>query len=316
MAKTKQASKAKVWIVALRLHSLPLAIASIAMGSFLAAADGVFDGSITALAMLTAALLQILSNLANDYGDSVHGADALDPRTFNRPLQAGLISLAEMRRAMFFMAILATVSGIGLISLALDTQGLLLMFLFTLLGGAAIWAAIAYTAGNNPYGYSGFGDLSVFVFFGLTGVLGTYFLQAGTLSGYIVLPAVSVGTLTVAVLNINNIRDIASDTKAGKRTIPVLIGLARARRYHWCLLFVATFTALAYVILQWQSVWQLLFLTAVPLLIVNGMAVASQPQEKLDAMLLQMVSAALLFVLSFGLGQIMGSDQLLSLGTL
>ncbi len=304
MTAIKQATKTMMWIAALRLHSLPLATASIAMGAFLAAANGMFDAHIAALAMLTAALLQILSNLANDYGDTVNGADALDPTTFSRPLQAGLISLAAMRRAIFFVAVLAILAGIFLISLALNAQQLLLALLFTLLGGAAIWAAIAYTAGSNPYGYAGFGDLSVFVFFGLSGVLGTYFLQTGTLNGYVVLPAISVGTLTVAVLNINNIRDIVSDAKAGKRTLPVLIGLARARFYHCCLLFFAALAALVYVILQWQSAWQLLFLVTMPMLVANGRAVATLPREQLDTWLKQMVLTALLFVLAFGLGQL------------
>ena len=297
-------AKTRVWLTALRLNSLPLAIASIAMGAFLAAANDMFDSRITALAMLTAALLQSLSNLANDYGDSIHGADALDPKTFDRPLQAGLVSLADMRRAMFITAILAIFSGISLLWIALGSQRLLQLGLFILLGGAALWAAIRYTAGDKPYGYSGFGDLSVFLFFGLSGVLGTYFLEVGTFNGYIVLPAVSVGTLTVAVLNINNIRDISSDAKAGKRTLPVLLGLANARRYHWCLLCAAPLTALAYVILQWQSVWQLLFLVTVPLLIINARAVAAQPREQLDTWLQQMVVTALLFVLTFGLGQL------------
>ncbi len=306
MAEIKQATQTRIWITALRLHSLPLAVASVAMGALLAATDGVFDSRITALAMLTAALLQILCNLANDYGDTISGADALDPNTLGRPLQAGLINFEEMRRAMLLVAVLATLAGIGLIALALNKQGLLLIVVFILLGGAALWAAIAYTAGKNPYGYAGFGDLSVFVFFGLIGVLGTYFLQAGRLGGYIVLPAVSVGTLTVAVLNINNIRDICSDAKAGKRTLPVLLGVNKARRYHGCLLFTAALTALAYVLLQWQSIWQLLFLLTLPLLFSNGRAVAKLPREQLDPVLQHMVLTALLFVLSFGLGQLLG----------
>ncbi len=291
----------------MRPRTLPLAIGSIAMGSFLAAADGALDGGIAALAMLTAMFLQVLSNLANDYGDSIHGADSVERKGPSRAVQSGLISVAAMRRAMLVAAALSVLSGIALVWLALSGEGLLLAGLFVLLGAAAVWAAINYTAGSNPYGYAGFGDLSVFFFFGLSGVLGSYFLQAGMLKGSILLPAISVGVMTVAVLNVNNIRDMESDAKAGKYSIPVRIGLEKARTYHWLLLLAGSITTLVYVALKWQSVWQLLFLVALPLLYNNGQAIAKLPREKLDPWLKQMVLTFLLFVLTFGVGQILAA---------
>ncbi len=305
MAEVVTPSKHQVWLAAARPRALPLAIGSIATGSFLAAADGVFNGGIAALAMLKAVLLQILSNFANDYGDSIHGADSAERKGPPRAVQSGAISAAAMHRAMLVTAILSMISGIALVWLALGAQRLPLIGLFMLLGGAAIWAAINYTAGSKPYGYAGFGDLSVFLFFGLCGVLGAYFLQAASVNGSLLLPATSVGLLAVAVLNINNIRDMESDAKAGKRSIPVQIGLVNARRYHWSLLFCAAIAALVYVALNWRGSWQLLFLIALPLLFNNGKAVASLPREQLDPLLKQMVLSSLLFVLTFGIGQVL-----------
>ena len=145
----------------------------------------------------------------------------------------------------------------------------------------------------------------VFLFFGLTGVLGVYFLQAGTLNWLLLLPAFSTGAFAVAVLNVNNIRDMESDVKAGKNSIPVRLGLQKARLYHWSLLVSGMLTAVVYVALNWQSAWQLLFVVAVPLLIKNGQAVATLPRTKLDPLLKQMVMASLLFVITFGIGQIL-----------
>ncbi len=289
----------------MRLRTLPLALAGIGMGSFLAAADGVFDAGVTTLAIVTATCLQILSNLANDYGDSVHGADSAERTGPSRAVQSGLITKSEMRKGMLVAAILSAISGIALVWLALGTDGLLLALLFIALGGAAIWAAVNYTAGDNPYGYVGLGDLFVFLFFGLAGVLGAYFLQAGGLSPILLLPAISTGAFAVAVLNVNNIRDMESDVKAGKHSIPVRLGHGKARLYHWALLAVGLVCALAYVAVTWQSVWQLLFLVSVPLLVKNGRAVATLPRTQLDPLLKQMVLASLLFVITFGLGQVL-----------
>lgn len=300
-------SKRQAWIGAMRLRTLPLAIAGIGMGSFLAAADGVFDAGVTALAILTATFLQILSNLANDYGDSVHGADSAERVGPSRAVQAGLITKAEMRQGMLVAAILSMVSGVGLVWLALGADGLLLVLLFIALGAAAIWAAVNYTAGNNPYGYAGFGDLFVFLFFGLAGVLGAYFLQAGALNPSTILPAASVGLFAVAVLNVNNIRDMESDVKAGKNSIPVRIGWENARRYHWSLLLIGLLCAVAYVAVNWQSAWQILFLVAAPLIVKNGRAVATLPRDQLDPLLKQMVLASLLFVITFGIGQVLAA---------
>ncbi len=298
-------TKRQAWIKAIRLRTLPLAVAGILMGGFLAAAWDEFRWDVTLLAILTAIFLQILSNLANDYGDSVHGADSADRVGPSRAVQSGLITLAEMRRAMLLSAVLAMISGVLLIILAFGWQQLLLIAIFIALGGAAIWASINYTAGSNPYGYVGLGDLFVFIFFGLVAVIGTFYLNTGDIQPTVILPAASVGLFAVAVLNINNIRDIKSDKLAGKISLAVRWGLENARRYHLLLVAFGVAFAGVYVAQNFESVWQLLFLVSVPLFIKNARTVVSTPSEQLNPLLGQMAMTTLLFVLTFGIGQIL-----------
>jgi 1,4-dihydroxy-2-naphthoate octaprenyltransferase len=212
----KRPGRVKAWVSAFRLRTLPLALASIGMGSFLAAADNSFRGDVVAWCALTTLFLQILSNLANDYGDTKHGADSAHRQGPKRAVQAGLITAAQMKTAMVVFAALSLLSGLLLLWTALGSAGLYVFLFFLALGLAAIWAAINYTAGARPYGYAGLGDIAVFTFFGLVGVMGTYYLQTQQLPGALLWPAASMGFLATGVLNINNIRDIESDRLAGK----------------------------------------------------------------------------------------------------
>lgn len=162
---------------------------------------------------------------------------------------------------------------------------------------------MTYTSGSNPYGYVGLGDLSVFIFFGLLAVIGTYYLHTGYFSTSTILPAMSIGLLTVAVLNVNNIRDIDSDRIAGKRSIPVRLGRDLAVKYHWFLLLGAVGSALLFTLLNYNSPLQFLFLITLPLLIKNGRAVSSiKDAMSLDPYLKQLAMSTLLFVLTFGIG--------------
>ncbi|MCA9925639.1 MAG: 1,4-dihydroxy-2-naphthoate polyprenyltransferase [Anaerolineales bacterium] len=298
-------TQTQAWISAMRPRTLPLAMACILMGSFLAAADGSFRWSVTVLSVLTAVFLQILSNLANDYGDSVHGADHVERSGPKRAVQTGLISAQAMKRSMITFALLSAMTGIGLLWVSFGAQALVWLLVFVLLGGAAIWAAINYTAGSNPYGYAGLGDIFVLIFFGWVGVMGTYFLQTQALNWVMLLPATSCGLLAVAVLNINNIRDIESDKKAGKHSIPVRIGPQKARLYHWALLSGAFLLALLYVALNFHSAWQFLFVLVGPLLVRNGTAVSRTHEPmKINPLLKQLSIITLVFILAFGIGQI------------
>jgi 1,4-dihydroxy-2-naphthoate octaprenyltransferase len=188
-----------------------------------------------AAAMLTVLLLQILSNYANDLGDAENGADGAE--RVDRAVASGRISRGAMRRAVIALAALALVSGVGTVVLALQGTGLLGAALALIAAGlAGIYAAYSYTAGKNPYGYRGLGDLMVMVFFGWVGVSGTAFLVSGAWSWAWLLPGTFTGAMSVAVLNLNNMRDHERDAAAGKRTLVTRMGFARAKRYHWALL--------------------------------------------------------------------------------
>ena len=297
-------SKKEAWIEAARPRTLPLALASIGMGAFLAAAHGFFSPLIVLFCALTTIGLQILSNLANDYGDTIHGADSDQRAGPQRVTQRGLVTPAEMRRAMLICALLAMVSGLALLFISFTWQQIGLLLTFVVLGGAAVWAAVAYTATGNPYGYMGLGDLFVLLFFGWVGTLGTYYLQAKALPFDLLFPATSVGLLAVAVLNVNNMRDIDSDREAGKQSIPVRLGLEQARGYHAFLLAVSLLTAVSYTLLHLTSPWQWLFLLTLPLYWRFGRAATTRPSNRLDPLLKQTVLLTILFVLTFGIGQL------------
>ena len=294
-----------IWISASRPRTLTLAVSSVVMGTLLAATVMELDGAIVFMTLLTAVLLQILSNLANDYGDSEHGADHAGRTGPARAVQSGMVSVRSMQKAILLLALLTVLSGAVLLWLSLGTAGLFILLAFAGLGLLAIWAAISYTTGSLAYGYVGLGDLSVFLFFGWLGVLGSYYLQAGYLLPNLLLPATSIGLFTVAVLNVNNIRDIQSDTLAGKQSIPVRLGLGRARTYHWMLIIGGLLAAFIYVLIEYLSPWQLLFLLSVPLFVRNGLAVSKRPPAKLDPYLKQLSLTTLFFVLTFGIGQLL-----------
>ncbi|HMJ70951.1 MAG TPA: 1,4-dihydroxy-2-naphthoate polyprenyltransferase [Cyclobacteriaceae bacterium] len=291
----------RAWISAFRLRTLPLSLSCIGMAAFLAAAADKFNGLLFFLCCLTTVFLQILSNLANDYGDSVNGADHAGRTGPQRAVQSGAISASQMRNAVVLFAVLCLLSGIGLLLIAFGLDWNALLF-FLVLGALCIAAAIAYTVGRKPYGYAGLGDLSVLIFFGLVGVMGSLYLFTRRFDYTDILPAFSCGFFSIAVLNVNNVRDIESDRQAGKFSIPVRIGRERAIVYHWFLLSAGTLSAVVYTILRYESAWQFLFLPAVALFVRNGIAVTKLPSEKLDPWLKQMAMSTLLFVVTFGIG--------------
>lgn len=285
---------------AIRLRTLPLALSSILMGSFLAAYQGEFRFWVFLMAAQTTVFLQILSNLANDYGDSIHGADSADREGPIRAVQSGIISLGEMKKAMFLLGSLSLISGLVLLYISLQDWKMFLLFLG--LGIAAIVAAVTYTSGSRPYGYAGMGDISVFLFFGLLGVLGTFFLHSLSFDWSIVLPAVSLGFFSTAVLNINNIRDIKADTFAGKKSIPVRIGRKKAVIYNWGLIVGGNLSLVLFAILN-RSYGCLIALAVLPIMAKVGKSVASKTGAKdLDPNLKKMAISTLLWVLVFGIG--------------
>ena len=297
--------KFKIWLEAFRLRTLPLSLSSIILGAFLAYGDGPFSWLTSSLAVLTTLFLQILSNLANDYGDFSHGMDDAGRTGPRRTLQAGKLSPAEMKTAIVLFSFLSLLSGIALI--LSGTSGLLSgeTVLFLLLGLLAIAAAIKYTVGKHPYGYYALGDLFVFLFFGLAGVLGTYYLNTHRLPAVLLLPASAMGFLATGVLNLNNMRDLENDRKNGKKTLAVLLGPAGSRYYHLALLTLAVVASLVYIALDYRSPFQFLFLIILPPLLQNLKAVShTREPAALDPQLKKLALTSLLYALTFGAGML------------
>ena len=239
----------QAWLLAARPRTLPLACASILLGSGLAATAQAFDPAVLLLALLTAIALQVLSNLANDYGDAASGADDAQRIGPVRAVSSGLLSSQAMRKGMVITALAATLLGLILLMTAFGNQwGEILTFV--LLGAASLFAAVTYTVGlgGTPYGYRGLGDVAVFIFFGLLGVIGTYYLHVQQLSWLPFLPAAACGLLATAVLNVNNVRDIESDARNGKITLAVRLGRDNAIKYHWALLGLSLLLTVIYFI--------------------------------------------------------------------
>ncbi len=296
-----------IWLDAARPKTLPLAIASILVGSSLAYIDGHFSIAIASLAMLTAILLQILSNLANDYGDTLQGTDNDDRIGPIRGLQSGAISQKAMKKAITLNIIFIIISGLSLVFYALQTPTNIAIFIG--LGLLSIISSITYTMGSKPYGYVGLGDISVFLFFGLLGVLGTYFLYSGTLHPSAILPAVGSGLFSVGVLNINNMRDIENDTASNKRTMVVRLGAQRAKCYHLMLLSFGWLCLAGYLALHLNQLWWLLVMLLPLLLITKHLRTIQSVQQASDfiPMLPEMVKCALISNVIFAVLLIIGT---------
>lgn len=296
-------AKLIIWIQAFRLRTLPLALSSAIVGSFLAYADGHFIWSVFILTLITTLFLQVLSNLANDYGDSVHGTDNHSRLGPERTVQSGKITKPEMKKMIWIFSILSFLSGSLLIFYGLKNAQVGLILLFFVLGIAAIVAALKYTIGKNPYGYSGFGDLFVFLFFGLLGVCGTYFLFTNQFHFRLLLPAAAIGLLSAGVLNLNNMRDIVNDTASGKITIVVRLGSEKAKIYHVALIVFSILLGIIYTLQNWVSAFQFLFLLAViPLGYHLHQVFANHVPEKLNNQLKILALTTFFFSVTFSLG--------------
>ena len=261
----------KHWIQAARLRTLPLSVSGIIVGSMYALAHPtnkiltpteVFNWRIFGLALLTTLGLQILSNFANDYGDGMKGTDNEDRVGPKRAIQSGAISPEAMKRAIFLTASLPLISAMLLIYYAFRDTNIGYSLFYLVLGVLAIASAIRYTVGNTAYGYRGYGDLFVFVFFGLVSTLGVNFLYSKQLSFDLFLPATAIGLLSVGVLNLNNMRDEASDRKSKKNTMVVKMGGAKAKKYHYFLVVSAMVLVLMFAIIDEFHFDQYLFLLA------------------------------------------------------
>jgi 1,4-dihydroxy-2-naphthoate octaprenyltransferase len=304
-------SKLKAWFYAFRLRTLPLAFSSIITGSAMAYVDNRnhFSWLIFGLCLLTTLLLQILSNLANDYGDSQKGTDneyRIGPK---RAVQAGMLSYTEIKIGIIITTIVCLISGSILSVEATKELDLSKTIFFLVLGVAAVIAAIKYTVGKNAYGYMGLGDVFVFIFFGFVGVGGSYYLLAHQANLLVLLPAFSIGAFSAAVLNLNNMRDYESDMKSGKLTLVGKIGMDRARSYHTTIIVLGFMTTIVFVYMQLASSMQFLFIVTLLLFKkhLNTVEDIEDPAD-FDPQLKQLALSTFIFAVLFAVGLIIGSE--------
>nr|WP_321225763.1 1,4-dihydroxy-2-naphthoate octaprenyltransferase [uncultured Psychroserpens sp.] len=298
--------KIKPWLSAFRLRTLPLSVSGIIIGSCFAYYNGKFDGLIMTCAILLTIALQILSNLANDYGDGIRGTDNENRIGPERAIQSGAITPTKMFDAIKINVLIVIVLTVGLIFVSFGSKYLLYTILFFLLSGFSVYAAINYTVGSSPYGYRGLGDVFVFIFFGILSVVGTYFLYTKHLDHHVWLPAISLGFLSMGVLNLNNMRDIESDKLAGKETLAVKLGKDKAKTYHLTLITLAIVVSIVFSLLYFSNFWNFLFYIAfIPLSIhINKVRKAKDPRD-FDPQLKVLALTTFLFSILLGIGYIL-----------
>jgi 1,4-dihydroxy-2-naphthoate octaprenyltransferase len=301
--------KISAWLYAFRLRTLPLAFSSIITGSSVALRDNFdnFNYLVFALCIVTTLFLQILSNLANDYGDSEKGTDNADRIGPVRAVQSGLLSFSEIKMGIVVNILLCLFFGVWLVVEATRGLSLGLPLFFIALGIAAIAAAIKYTVGKNAYGYNGLGDEFVMLFFGLVGVCGSYFLMSHQLKISMLLPALSIGAFASGVLNLNNMRDHISDAAANKNTLVVKWGLTKAKQYHGLLIYLGFIGAIVFTLLNFHSSFQLLFIVTVPLFRKQLAQVIRITEPKdFDPFLKQLAISTFFFAILFAVGYVIG----------
>ncbi len=297
-------SKIRSYIRSFRLRTLPLSVAGIVLGTLLAAGEGEFHLLRFVLAILTVLLLQILSNVANELGDTLRGTDSEERQGMIYSLQSGEISIAAMKRLITWLVALAAISGIVLVASSFESlfsgDGVLMLAL----GGVAIVAALGYTLGRHPYGYMGLGDLFVFLFFGLLSTIGGYFLMTSEVDWAVALPAAACGLWSVGVLNINNIRDMESD-RANRVTVPILLGEHRAKIYQ-CLLELLPFALLTLFCVLREVSWEgYLFWLFLPMFVAHLRGVWRATGRELDCRLPQLSMLTIAACVAFGVLQLL-----------
>ena len=290
----------KAWIGAARLRTLPLSVSGIIVGSSLGSDIPLWKSSVFWLAIATTIGFQVLSNFANDYGDGMKGTDDLREGE-KRLVATGAILASGMKRAMIITTIITLIIAVYLIYVAFGSENLVLSGIFIVLGVASIAAAVKYTVGKNAYGYSGLGDVFVFMFFGLLSVLGSCFLFTKNLEWELLLPATTIGLLSMAVLNLNNMRDIKNDAANNKNTLVVKLGSLNAKIYHYTLVLVAMLAALIYTSLHFISFKQFIYVIAfIPLILNLKNVFVNKDPKYLDSELKLVALSTFLFAILFG----------------
>ncbi|WP_027126618.1 1,4-dihydroxy-2-naphthoate octaprenyltransferase [Gelidibacter mesophilus] len=296
----------KLWLSAFRLRTLPLSISGIVVGSCFAAYNGFFDAIILILALLVTVALQILSNLANDYGDGIKGTDNDTRVGPMRAIQSGKITPDQMFEGLKINILIVILLTVLLIYNAFGHGYFLYSMFFFALGAVSVFAALKYTMGESAYGYRGLGDVFVLIFFGFVSVVGSYFLFAKQLDHILILPSMAVGLLSVGVLNLNNMRDIETDKVSNKITLAVKLGKAKSRKYHLLLIISAMVIGIVFGILYYTSFWNFLFLFSyIPLLIHIKKILNARSSDDFDSQLKILALSTFLFSVLLGVGYIL-----------
>lgn len=272
----------------MRLRTLPLSLAGVTAGIHLATTISCPRVSTTIALVLTTIFLQILSNLSNELGDTLHGTDTDEREGIHYSLQDGEMTIPQMKVLIAVMVILCGVSGLAMIYFSFGTLISLQSLAFILLGVAAIWAAMHYTLGKNPYGYRAKGDIFVFIFFGLVSTLGAAYICSHTISPLWILPAAAFGCWSVGVLNVNNIRDMSTDA-ATRTTVAIKLGERKARIYHTVLICGGWILLLAYTVFTAESMLSYLYVMLIPLSFIHLEKVWKKAGKALDPMLPMLV---------------------------
>lgn len=298
----------KSWIKAARLRTLPLALSGIIMGCGLAWFYGAINWLVSLLALITATLIQVFSNFANDYGDSQKGTDNEFRLGPTRTMQSGEISKEEMKLGMFVVGILSLFFGLWLVYAGTWKVPKVTFFSFIGLGILSLIAAYFYTAGRKSYGYIGLGDLAVFLFFGLLPVLGAFYLNTTYFEFAVLLPAITMGFFSAGVLNLNNMRDIENDEQSGKVTLAVRMGARNSRIYHTAIIFWGWIAAIIFTMHQYAASWQWLFLLSMPMFLIDLIKIFRvEEASKLDPFLKRLALSTLAFTLLFYSGLILSA---------
>ena len=296
-------TKTRALVRSLRLRALPLSLAGSLLGLMIAAHEGPVSGWVVALTLLTTGLLQTLSNVSNELGDWLSGLDRDGRKGPAYSMQRGELSEKDMRRCILVLAIACCVTGAAMTWASFGTWFALEPLLILALGACAIWAAMHYTLGKNPYGYHALGDLFVFIFFGLVPVMGARYVANHQLGSWtIVLPAIAIGCFSIGVLNVNNIRDIVSDREGGRLTVAMQFGGRGARIYHTILIVVGWLAMLLYTALTFTSVWNLLYVVTLPLFVLHIRGMWKRDGKALDPLLPMLVMSSFAFAVLASVG--------------
>ena len=280
--------KIKGYIRSMRLRTLPLSEAGVLLGMFIAMTKGHVTALTAIFLILTTALLQILSNLSNELGDTLHGTDTDERQGIRYSIQDGEMTIRQMKLFIAAICGLCCLSGLAMIWFSFGTFFAVEPIALIVLGAAAIWAAMNYTLGKNPYGYRGLGDLFVFIFFVL-----------------VLLPSCGIGCFSIGVLNVNNIRDMKTDA-ATRTTVAIKMGESKAKIYQTVLIVLGWLFLIAYTAIRCTSWPQWLFLLTIPLFVLHLRGVWTRHDRALDPMLPMLVMSTFATVLLFGLGLLFG----------